>query len=116
MVVPPRVGGVRPTMIRMVVVLPAPFGPRKPVTRPGLQAKLTSSTATNSPYFFVRPSTLIMAPTLPDVRPPDIRPGFRPDPTKVGGGPDGGRCRRGAGRPTIGACPPVRARSDSSRR
>ena len=30
----PDVGGVRPTMTRMVVDLPAPLGPRKPVTRP----------------------------------------------------------------------------------
>ena len=32
-------------MIRIVVDLPAPFGPRKPVTVPGRQSKLTPSTA-----------------------------------------------------------------------
>ena len=32
----PLVGRSSPTIIRIVVDLPAPFGPRKPVTRPGL--------------------------------------------------------------------------------
>jgi hypothetical protein len=31
--------------MRIVVDLPAPFGPRKPVTRPGCTAKSTESTA-----------------------------------------------------------------------
>src|SRR5690349_17047532 len=65
MVTRPLVAGVSPTITRMVVVLPAPLGPRKPVTRPGWQVKLTSSTAVNAPYFFVRPSTVIMGVTLP---------------------------------------------------
>src|SRR3954451_16360210 len=56
----PVVAGVSPTMIRMVVDLPAPFGPRKPVTRPACAVKLTSSTAVKPPYFFVSDSTLIM--------------------------------------------------------
>jgi len=47
MVALPDVGRVSPTMIRMVVDLPAPLGPRKPVTRPGRAVKLTSSTAVN---------------------------------------------------------------------
>jgi hypothetical protein len=50
----------------MVVVLPAPLGPRNPVTRPGWQTKLTSSTAVKVPYFRVRPSTVIMPSSLPD--------------------------------------------------
>ena len=33
----------------MVVVLPAPFGPRKPVTRPGRTVKLSPSTAVTGP-------------------------------------------------------------------
>ena len=45
----PVVGGVRPTMIRMVVDLPAPLGPRNPVTRPDRAVKLTSSTAVKAP-------------------------------------------------------------------
>ena len=45
----PAVGRSSPRIIRMVVVLPAPFGPRKPVTRPGRTVKLRLSTATLSP-------------------------------------------------------------------
>jgi hypothetical protein len=37
---------VRPQIIRIVVDLPAPFGPRKPVTVPGSQRNDTSFTAT----------------------------------------------------------------------
>lgn len=35
----------RPARDRIVVDLPEPFGPRKPVTRPGWTVKLKSSTA-----------------------------------------------------------------------
>jgi hypothetical protein len=35
--------------MRIVVVFPAPLGPRKPVTIPGRTVKLRSSTATVSP-------------------------------------------------------------------
>ena len=45
----------------MVVDLPAPFGPRKPVTMPGSTTKLRSSTATLSPNLLVRPLASIMA-------------------------------------------------------
>ncbi len=50
----------RPTMIRIVVDFPAPFGPRNPVTRPAWAVKLTSSTAVKVPYFLVTPSTVII--------------------------------------------------------
>ena len=63
MVAEPEVGGVRPTMTRMVVDFPAPLGPRKPVTCPGRAVKLMLSTAVNLPYFLVRLSTSIM-PTI----------------------------------------------------
>ncbi len=43
----------------MVVVLPAPFGPRKPVTVPGSSSNETSSTTVRSPYFLVGPLTVI---------------------------------------------------------
>ncbi len=36
-------------IIRMVVDLPAPFGPRNPVTEPGAMVKLMPSTAVLSP-------------------------------------------------------------------
>ena len=61
----PLVGGVSPTITRIVVVLPAPLGPRNPVTRPGWATKLTSSTAVKAPYFRVSLSTVIMGPPCP---------------------------------------------------
>ena len=53
-------GATRPVIIRIVVVLPAPFGPRKPVTVPGSSSNETSSTTVRSPYFLVSPLTVIM--------------------------------------------------------
>src|SRR5664279_881315 len=44
MVTVPRVGWSRPTIKRIVVDFPAPFGPRKPVTFPGCTVNVTSST------------------------------------------------------------------------
>ena len=73
MVALPEVAGVSPTMTRMVVVLPAPLGPRKPVTVPGWQTKLMLSTAVNVPYFRVSPSTLIMG-TACRIDPPIAEP------------------------------------------
>ena len=49
----PLVGASSPMIIRMVVDLPAPFGPRNPVTVPGLTVKSSRSTAVVSPYRFV---------------------------------------------------------------
>src|SRR3954452_1591677 len=60
MVAVPDVGTVRPTMMRIVVDLPAPFGPRKPVTRPGWAVKETLSTAVKPAYLRVSDSTVIM--------------------------------------------------------
>ena len=48
----------------MVVDLPAPLGPRNPVTRPAAAVKVTSWTAVNPPYVTVRCSTSIMGSTL----------------------------------------------------
>src|SRR5215471_9956018 len=45
----------------MVVVLPAPFGPRNPVIRPGSTVKDSWSTASLSPYRLVRPRASIIA-------------------------------------------------------
>ena len=47
-------------MQRIVVLLPDPFGPRKPVTRPGWTSKLRSSTATVLPNRLVRLRTSII--------------------------------------------------------
>src|SRR4051794_24929391 len=60
MVALPVSGRVSPTMILSVVDLPAPFGPRKPVTLPASAVKLTSSTARVVPYFLVSRSMVIM--------------------------------------------------------
>src|SRR5215213_2621812 len=56
----PLVGRSRPRMMRIVVDLPAPLGPRKPVTTPGGTVKLSRSTATVLPYLLVRSWTSIM--------------------------------------------------------
>src|SRR5260370_249782 len=50
----PAVGLMRPTSIRMVVVFPAPFGPRKPKTSPGLSENETPSTMVRLPMTFVK--------------------------------------------------------------
>ena len=45
----PAVGSVRPSNIRIVVVLPAPFGPSRPNTSPRSMRSDRWSTATLSP-------------------------------------------------------------------
>jgi hypothetical protein len=49
----PAVGWSSPRMSRMVVVFPAPFGPRNPVTMPGRTVNVRSSTAAFPPYRLV---------------------------------------------------------------
>src|SRR5712692_9884397 len=51
-----------PVRMRMVVVLPAPLGPRKPRTSPGLTEKVRSRTTVLSAYALVRFWTSIMRP------------------------------------------------------
>src|SRR5512141_3183609 len=55
----PDVGSDKPSSIRMVVVLPAPFGPKRPNTSPGRTLRSSLSTAVKSPYFLVRARVLI---------------------------------------------------------
>jgi hypothetical protein len=62
----PLVGAARPSSIRSVVVLPAPFGPRKPVIVPGESENDRSSTAKTEPNRFVSES----ATTALDLVPP----------------------------------------------
>ena len=45
----PEVGGINPVIIRMVVDLPAPLGPRNPSTSPFSTVKETPFTATFGP-------------------------------------------------------------------
>ena len=52
--VPPEGGETQPT-IRIVEVLPAPFGPRKPNASPFWTSKSTPLTATSSPKRFTNP-------------------------------------------------------------
>ena len=47
----------KPVSMRMVVDLPAPFGPRKPSTSPRATVKLTSSTACTGPNRLARRSS-----------------------------------------------------------
>ena len=44
-----RVGDGAPTTVRMVVVFPAPFGPRNPNTSPASTSNDSDSTPTTSP-------------------------------------------------------------------
>src|SRR5580692_7989719 len=46
--------------MRSVVVLPAPFGPRKPVTTPGSTSNVSASTAVTAPYRLVSPGTAMV--------------------------------------------------------
>ena len=45
----PPPGRARPARMRMVVVFPAPFGPRKPKTVPGSTARVSPSKARTEP-------------------------------------------------------------------
>src|SRR3954465_9477741 len=60
MVTSPSVGGMKPVIMRMVVLLPAPFGPRKPNTSPFSTVKETPLTATFGPKDFFKFRTFIM--------------------------------------------------------
>src|SRR5689334_5724374 len=65
MVARPEVGRARPSRTRMVVDLPAPFGPRNPVIRPGATRKVRSSTAVTAPYRLVSASTAMVLMSAP---------------------------------------------------
>src|SRR5664279_2708279 len=52
--------------MRSVVVLPAPFGPRKPVTDPGWTVKLSRSTARMLPRKTLVSSSTTIRPSRPD--------------------------------------------------
>src|SRR5208283_3453866 len=56
----PAVGGRKHVRTRIVVVFPAPLGPRKPTICPFSTSKEMLSTATVRAYRLVRPSTLII--------------------------------------------------------
>src|SRR5688572_5316699 len=54
----PSLGASSPVSILMVVVLPAPLGPRNPKISPARTSNVTASTAVKSPKRRVRPVTL----------------------------------------------------------
>src|SRR6266581_4615138 len=56
----PSLGGMKPVIMRMVVDLPAPLGPRNPRTSPLATSKETASTARFWPKDLLRFSTLII--------------------------------------------------------
>ena len=58
--VPPSIGETQP-IIRIVEVLPAPFGPRNPNDSPGATSKSMASTAVKSPKRLVRPRAWMSA-------------------------------------------------------
>src|SRR5437762_9760971 len=57
----PLVGRIRSRTVRIVVVLPAPFGPRNPKTSPDLTSRSTSRIPRCSPYDLVRCSVWMIA-------------------------------------------------------
>src|SRR5688572_30724539 len=72
----PALGASSPVSILIVVVFPAPFGPRNPKISPSSTSKVTWSTATNSPNIRVKPGTstaLVMPPPPPIHR---LKPGL----------------------------------------
>src|SRR6266849_6597634 len=58
----PALGGMKPVIMRIVVDLPAPLGPRNPSTSPLPTSNETPSTARFGPKDLLRFSTLITAP------------------------------------------------------
>ncbi len=50
----PADGGRKPVRTRIVVVFPAPLGPRNPTISPSFTEKVTSATAVWVGYFLVR--------------------------------------------------------------
>src|SRR4051812_13335919 len=64
MVAFPLLGRVKPQSMRMVVVLPAPFAPRKPKMAPELIAKANSRTAWTFPKLLLKWFSTITGPLI----------------------------------------------------
>src|SRR6267378_3742178 len=69
----PALGGMKPVIMRIVVDLPAPLGPRNPSTSPLPTSKETPSTARFGPKDLLRFSTLITAPLQKHIHRPARR-------------------------------------------
>jgi hypothetical protein len=63
MVTEPPLGAAKPMIIRIVVDLPAPLGPRNPVTCPAETVNDRSSTTVRGPYRLVRFLTSMLVTT-----------------------------------------------------
>src|SRR5215212_6939206 len=61
----PPVGVISPSSMRIVVDLPAPFGPTNPATPPSGRSRSISLTARRSPKFLAKPAVRIEAMCLP---------------------------------------------------
>src|SRR5215471_17915197 len=70
----------RPRMMRMVVDLPAPFGPTKPVTWPGRTENDIPSSACAAPNRLRSPATSMVASTVGNAR---VRPGLGSSPKRA---------------------------------
>src|SRR3954451_12122859 len=66
----PAVGGETAPTIRMVVLLPAPLGPRKPKDSPGAMSTSIPSTAVYVPNRFTRPRARTSDSTMPPMLSP----------------------------------------------
>jgi hypothetical protein len=73
----PPLGAISPSNILIVVDLPDPFGPTKPVTPPEGTSKVKPSTATKSPNLRVRP--LVVSAAIPPLACASNRPPSRRD-------------------------------------
>ena len=111
----PACGSESPQIIRIVVVLPAPLGPRNPVTVPGSQRNETSETTVRPPSRFVSPCASIMATASAFRRRSGHRRGSKLASTSVGGrGPsadvrfvgDEAQTRRASRSGPARCCPP----------
>ena len=89
----PAVGIMNPASMRIVVDLPAPFGPRKPSTSPRATPNETSSTAVKLPKRLVSPSISIST-GWPSAATPRL-PRFPSGQVPSGGGNNGisGQCK-----------------------
>src|SRR5437660_12148667 len=72
----PEVGNRNPVSMRIVVVFPAPFGPRKPTISPFATSKETWLTATVRAYLLVSSLTLIIKISFREAGPHDYYGGL----------------------------------------
>ena len=97
----PEDGRSSPSRIRRAEDFPAPFGPRKPVTRPGRTSKLISSRSSADPRLLVTRSSLrirLGSPRLRTRRSESTRRSYAAPPARHRVSPQGTPASRAAGR------------------